>query len=100
DKTRRRGGSVRILQEERPTDATRDLLKAGAMLGELALVGRPQGLHAVRDPTFARFRGAKLDAALVGQGLFRGIENLHDMAKNAALGHGVEALGDGGRRVE
>ena len=72
----------------------------GAMRGELLLVARPQGLDAVGDPALAAFGRAELHAALVGQRLLGRIEDLHEVAGDAALRHLVEARGDGLRRIE
>ena len=63
--------------------------------GELLLVVGAQGLDPVGDPALVAFRRAELHAALVGQRLLGGIEHLHQVAGDAALGHLVEARGDG-----
>ena len=53
---------------------------------------RPQRLDAIGDPALAAFRRAELHAALVGQRLLGRVEDLDQVAVDAALGQLVDAL--------
>src|SRR5688572_5323784 len=85
--------TVGVMDEERPVEPLGERDEIGAMAFESRLVTRSQLLDAADGHALITLYGGEFRAAVIGERLLGGIEDLDEVAAHTLTGDGFETLG-------